>query len=66
MRGIGGAVPIVVFIVAILLASSIPIQFQATAQPNTDVGYERVLVYIHTDNEKRKDTITSRSDVKVR
>jgi len=62
----GGAVSIVVFIVAILLASSILIAFQATAQSIPDVGQERVLVYIQTDNDKQRETITSRSDVSVR
>ena len=62
----GGAVAIVVFVVAILLASSILIPFQATAQSIPDVGQERVLVYIHTDNDKQRETIASRSDVKVR
>ena len=62
----GGAVSIVVFIVAILLASSIPIPFQESAQSIPDVGQERVLVYIQTDNDKQRETISSRSDVTVR
>ena len=59
-------VPIVVFIVAILLTSSIPIPFQATAQLTPDVAQERVLVYIQTDNDEQRETIASRPDVKVR
>jgi len=59
-------VPIVIFSFIILLASSVSIPFQATAQSIPDVGQERVLVYIQTDNDKQKDAITSRSDVSVR
>ena len=59
-------IPIVVFIVAILLTSSIPITFQASAQEISNVGQERVLVYIQTGNDKQKETITSMSDVNVR
>jgi hypothetical protein len=59
-------VPIVVFFVAILLTSSIPVLFQASAQLTPDVGQERVLIYIQTGNDKQKETITSRSDVNVR
>ena len=59
-------VPIVVFFVAILLTSSIPVPFLASAQLTPDVGQERVLIYIQTGNDKQKETITSRSDVKVR
>jgi len=61
-----GTIAIVIFVVVILLASSIPIQFQATAQSIPGVGQERVLVYIQTDNDKQRETITSRSDVSVR
>jgi len=61
-----GTISIVVFILAILLASSIPIPFQVTAQSGQDVGQERVLVYIQTSNDKQIEAITSRSDVSVR
>ena len=59
-------VPIVAFVVTILLASSIPIPFQASAQSIPDVGQERVLVYIQTNTEKQREAISSRSDVTVR
>ena len=62
----GGTLLVVVFFVTILLASSIPIPFQATAQSIPDVGQERVLVYIQTSNDKQRETISSRSDVTVR
>jgi len=62
----GGTLLVVVFFVTILLASSIPIQYQATAQSGQGVGQERVLVYIQTSNDKQRETISSRSDVTVR
>ena len=66
MRARVTTVPIVIFVITILFASSIPIQYQASAQSNPDVGQERVLVYIQTGNDKQRETITSRSDVNVR
>ena len=59
-------VPIIVFTVTVLLISSIFIPFQATAQSIPDVVQEHVLVYIHTDNDKQRESIASRHDVKVR